>query len=153
MSMAINPKAVLACVSLSCLLVSCDTDDTQCGAAGINSITVDLHRAEWPDGEYTMRVRYDARAGDAREHECVFVLPDTGTGEDVCRDDEWPFASVSIGATVALRIDSAPRTLELELDGPDGEHRELMITPEYQSSEICGGTYYAGSELVSLDDD
>jgi len=147
-----KPRSVLFCISLSCSLTACDADDSQCGAAGINSISVDLHRAEWPDGEHTMRVHYDA-AGEARELECVFVLPETGEGEAVCQDDEWPFASVSIGATVSMQIDNAPRTLQIELESPGGETRELTITPQYESYEVCGATYYTGSELVSLDDD
>jgi len=146
-------RSVLVCVllPLACSLAACDGDDSQCGAAGIDSMTVELHRTEWPDGEYTMRVRYDAIGGE-RESECVFTLPDTGNGEAVCEEDEWPFESVSVGATVTVGIHSAPRTIELELESPDGELRELTITPQYRSYEICGGTYYTGTEYISLDD-
>lgn len=91
--------------------------------------------------------------GGTRELECVFLLPAMGTGEAVCEDDEWPFASVSIDATVSMKIESAPRTLELELESPGGDTRELTIRPRYESSVVCGATYYRGRELISLDDD
>jgi hypothetical protein len=140
---------VLACALLS--FAACSEDDSQCGAAGVNTIAVQLHRTDWPDGEYTMRVRYEASPGDTRHDECVFVLPHTGNGEAVCEEAEWPFASVSIGATVTMGIHTAPRTIELTLDSPNGEVRELMITPQYESYEVCGSSYYTGFEQISLD--